>query len=64
VPGSKFDRARELGVKVIDEEEFKRLTVGEGIEDWAKSEVRMQRPEIRTAGAGESGERRAEKAER
>jgi DNA ligase (NAD+) len=64
VPGSKFDRARELGVKVIDEEEFKRLTVGEGIEDWVKSEVRMQRPELRTAGAGESGERRAEKAER
>ncbi|MCX6843812.1 MAG: NAD-dependent DNA ligase LigA [candidate division WOR-3 bacterium] len=27
-PGSKFDRARELGVKVINEEEFKRLVAG------------------------------------
>ena len=27
-PGSKFDRARELGVKVINEEEFKRLVTG------------------------------------
>ena len=27
-PGSKYDRARELGVKVIDEEEFKRLVAG------------------------------------
>ena len=28
-PGTKFDRARELGVKVMDEEEFKRLITGE-----------------------------------
>jgi DNA ligase (NAD+) len=28
-PGSKFDRARELGVKVINEEEFRRLIAGE-----------------------------------
>jgi DNA ligase (NAD+) len=28
-PGSKYDRAREMGVKVINEEEFKRLLAGE-----------------------------------
>jgi DNA ligase (NAD+) len=28
-PGSKFDRAKELGVKIIDEAEFKRLISGE-----------------------------------
>jgi DNA ligase (NAD+) len=27
-PGSKHDRARELGVKIVDEKEFKRLTTG------------------------------------
>jgi DNA ligase (NAD+) len=31
-PGSKRDRARELGVKIVDEEEFKRLVTGEAQE--------------------------------
>ncbi len=31
-PGSKYDRARELGVKVVDEKEFKRLVAAEARE--------------------------------
>jgi DNA ligase (NAD+) len=31
-PGSKYDRARELGVKIVDEKEFKRLVSGEARE--------------------------------